>query len=154
MIASESIVAALVTKLKGLSLFDRVERCAIDGLEDVLKDLRDSSESIAIVIQGETAFEYEFEEGTNVPLNTDVRDAASLHFLGSNLERKAAGDDAEALPIKDQLIAELLWDDLGLANLITLPQVAEPVTVQWDNGSTRAGHKIDLQFRQLLSNSD
>jgi hypothetical protein len=149
MIPTDAILTALAAHITSTGLVERVERAASGEISAALRHLRDSSESAAIILPAAAEFSTEFIDGTNHPLRTDVMDAATLFLVGANLERRAAGD-AEVLHLHDALLPQLLWVDLGLEHLLTIPTAAEPIALEWDDGNVRSGWRIDLQFRYSL----
>lgn len=148
MIPAATIHAALEGTLRASGLLDRVERCAQDDLSAALADIRDSSETIAILIPMGEEITHQTLPDDNTPLRAEIRSKLALLVTGGNLSRTSQG--GEDLPVKDALLALLMWEDLGIPSLITFPTATEPLRVEFDGGSSRDAFRIDLEFRRII----
>lgn len=148
MIPATTIHTALVRDLQATGLLDRVERAAQDDLTAALAGLRDSSETVAILIPTGEELDHQLLPDDNTPLRSEIKTRMSLLVTGENPARASnAGDD---LPLKDLLLTRLLWADLSIPGLILLPLSTEPVRLEFDGGAARDAWRIDLEAREIL----
>jgi hypothetical protein len=152
MIPTLQIRTALLANLTASGRFEKVMAHSTTNLGEALEHLRDSPDSIAVVIPGEDKFEHTFEPGWNTPVRAEIRNTFELLISDRELDMRETGVD-DSLTFKDQIVARLMWDDLSTPGLICLPVLVEPVIITTGderNTKGREAWKITLEMRSTL----
>lgn len=151
MISTTQIRDALAAKLTAAKLFEKVMCHSDSNLGAALEHLRDNPSSIAVIVPGADRFDHKFDpddEGT-APVRAEWFCAFDIVFSGRRLDKNETGDP-KTLEAKDAALNLLFWDDLGVNGLIVLPQVCEPLAIEFENGSGREAWKLTADLRQLI----
>jgi len=145
--------SALVATLAATGLFETVHPLPWADLPQALETLRDSPDSLALVIPSSETWEHTFAiEDENLPAKAEARQRFEIIATTRDLEHGDQGDDL-TLALKDNLLPHLAWSNLGTHGLIALPLESEPILLERDNRRGREAWKITLEIRQQ-TNSD
>lgn len=150
MLPTAHILTALETYLSGLGLFDRVSRHHAADLADALELLRDPAAKVCFLVAGADTIEHKMLDDYNAPLRAEIRSEVQLLISAQDATYSGSGT-AEVLPLKDHLLALLMWETCGLPGLICLPQKCEPLRIEWDDAPAATAWQLTLDCRQLLN---
>lgn len=150
MIRNKSIREALVAVLQSSGLFETVIAFQAADLNAALETLRDSPDSVAIVVPSRNSWEHQMiVEEENIPVRAESR--AEFEILVTLRELAHGGDGAAAtVDLMDDLSARLLWSDLAVPGLRCLPQSAEPMVIEIDENRGREAWKLTAEIRQSI----
>ena len=150
MIPTETILAALEAYLTATGLFDRVSRHHAADLPAALEALRDPSRKLCFIVPAADTWEHALLDPGNMPLRSELRCAVQLLITSQSVAYATTGDPA-TLPLKDHLLAALLWDNLSHPGLLTLPQTCEPLRIEWDDAPARTAWQLTIEIRQTIA---
>lgn len=148
MIPTKQIREALASKLESLGTFEKVMTHSETNLTAALEHLRDSPDSLAVIVPGEDSFLHQITEGYNSPEFCETRNQFELLISARSLDMRSDGVP-DAVDLKDSTTAALLWENLSIPGLITLPLRAEPLVIEIDGRRGREAWKITLECRHL-----
>lgn len=151
MIPTATILEALKAYVTSLGLFDRVEAHDAADLSDAIESLRDPAAKVCFLIPGRDSLEHQIME-ENIPMHSELRSQVQV-LISSQDASYTHGGEETTLPLKDHLLALLMWEDLGQPGLLTLPTSCEPLRVEWDDAPARSAWQLDLECRQTLTPS-
>jgi len=146
MIPTRTIRDALVATLEASALFEKVIPFSEADLGAALSNIRDSPDSLCVVVPGEDTFLHTLTEGINEPEFSEIRNRFELLLTARELDQREDGQ-AGATDLKDATCQALLWDDLSIPGLICLPLSSEPVIVEIDEKRGREAWKVTLECR-------
>lgn len=150
MITTAAIRAALEETIRASGIFEQVSTTAQADLSDVLDTLRRHQVSLAIIAPGEDEWIHQTLPDSNMPLHAEVRNRFEILVTARDLEMGQAGV-ASAVDLKDQLCEALLWQTLGLPELLILPLTAEPMILEADGHRRgREAWRVTIETRQAL----
>ena len=149
MIATLAIQTALAAFLRDSLLVDAVTTHTDPDLGNALEALRDTPDSLIVIVPGADTIKHDLTPGSNSPEFAELSCAFELLITSRDLAMGPSGDPA-ALELKDAVIARLMWDSLGIDGLLCLPTTCEPFTVVFDAGRGRESWKLSLVVRQLI----
>lgn len=131
-------------------LFESVAARSTADLEDALEDLRDTPDTMAVVVPGEDEWIHEVLPDSFC-VRSESRNRFELLVAARDLDMGADGVDLAAA-VKDHVTDSLLWSDLGIEGLLLLPLSAQPVLLERD-GRVRGREcwRITLEARRILS---
>jgi hypothetical protein len=147
MIPTKQIREALAATLTASELFERVMTHSDADLGAALTHLRDSPESLAVIVPGEDTFLHEITPGFNAPEFSEIRNQFELLITSRSLDGREDGVP-DTVDLKDATTELLLWDSLSIPGLITLPLKSEPMIIETDDQRGREAWKITLEIRQ------
>ncbi len=148
MIPTLTIRDALVANLTASTLFEKVISHKTANLGEALEHLRDSPDSLAVVVPGEDKFFHDFIPGTNFPVRAECRNIIELLVSDRELDMREDGAP-DCLTFKDAVLERLLYADLATPDLLCLPMLCEPMIVTFEekNSAGREAWKITLEIR-------
>jgi hypothetical protein len=149
MISTTVIQAALIASLQESGLFESVISHSDSDLGASLAHLRDNPVSIAVIVPGSDEFTHTIDADSGQPLRTAIVGNFDILISGRQLDMRETGDP-NTLPLKDRTVELLLWNTLSLPDLVCLPQLCEPMAVQFEDGRGREAWKLTLQTHQLV----
>ena len=149
MVPTKVIRQALVAALVATGLFQRVIAHSEADLGSALEALRDSPDSLAIVVPGEDTYLHKLTEGYNTPEHVEVRNTFELLITSRNPDMRTGDSGDTCVDLKDATCEALLWSDLALPNLICLPLSSEPMIIAIEDQRGREVWKITLEVRSL-----
>jgi hypothetical protein len=152
MISTTAIQSALKDKLKTSSLFEKVMVHSDSDLGAALSHLRDNPSSIAVIVPGADSFSHQFEDDEAPPVHAVWRCKFDIIISGRQLDKRETGDP-KTLVLKDDTLNLLFWSDLDVEGLITLPEVCEPIAIEFENGKGREAWKLTVDLRQIINPS-
>lgn len=148
MIATKTIRSALEAALRTSGLFEKVIVHSEADLGAALTHIRDSPESLAVIVPGEDTFLHTLTEGINEPEFSEIRCQLELLITARALDGREDGVP-DCVDLKDSTTELLLWSNLSIPGLICLPLKSEPLIVEIDENSGRETWKITLECRYL-----
>lgn len=150
MIPTSDIRAALHARIVELGLFEEVRVFSEADLANALDHIRHHQASLCLIAPGEDEWLHELLDD-NTPIHAEVRNRFELLVTAKDLDAREDGVPS-CVDLKDQLCDELLWNSLGIAQLIALPQSAELVIVTDDDHRRgREAWQITLETRYRLN---
>lgn len=159
MIGTQQTITALIATLAALNdgaepapaaIFETVIQHHEDNIDTALETLRVPHSRLAIVIPGPTTIRHQLLDGDdNTPLRAELTTEANLLFTERDLAHGTGGAPA-ILPLKDILLARLMWDNLGIAGLLTLPDIAEPIQIAYEDGHRLDAWRMRIEIRTTI----
>ena len=147
MIKTKQIRDALLARLVAAGLFEKVMSHSDADLGAALEHLRDSPESLAVIVPGEDTLIHEITPGVNEPEWSEIRNGFELLVTSRNADMREGGN-GDCADLKDDTVEALLWDNLSVPGLICLPLRSEPMIIETDDKRGREAWKITLEIRQ------
>lgn len=153
MIDSNTISAALKAKLVASGLVRDVAIHDVADFDSALESLRAATSSLAVIVSTGEEVTHQLVSGLNFPMSAEIAGMYSVFVSARATNRKPEDAAATGLAVKDQILALLMWDDLGVAGLLVLPQSVDPVRIEIEGApaSGRTAWKLDILCRQQLS---
>lgn len=148
MIPTKQIREALAAHLESLGTFEKVMTHSETDLTAALEHLRDSPDSLAVIVPGDDTFIHQITEGYNTPEFCETRNQFELLIAARELDMRSDGVP-NVVDLKDSTCAALLWENLSIPGLISLPLRAEPIVIEIDERRGREAWKITLECRHL-----
>lgn len=161
MILTETALVALVAYLGALAdgaeepapLIASVQRYHEDDLPDALEHLRTPPATIAIVVPGPERVDHTLlDAGDNTPLRADVTCEVNI-FLAARPPAHGTGGSSALQPLKDAVLAALMWEGFGVPGLLCLPRAAEPVRLDYEDGHRVHAWRLQLELRTTIQPS-
>lgn len=150
MIPTKQIRQALVTFLLASGLFEKVMAHSDADLGAALEHLRDSPDSLAVIVPGEDTFTHKITEGFDTPEHCEVRNTFELLITSRNPDMREGDSGDTCTDLKDATCAALLWEDLSIPQLLCYPLRSEPMIIEIDERRGREAWKITLECRTTL----
>ncbi len=148
MIPTKQIRTALEAALTASGLFEKVIPHSEADLGAALTHIRDSPESLAVIVPGEDNFLHTLTEGINEPEFSEIRNQFELLITARAIDGREDGVP-DCVDLKDSTTELLLWNNLSVPGLICLPLAATPLIVEIDENSGREAWKITLECRYV-----
>lgn len=150
MLTTATLRRALLTSLEMSGLCERVVPFQVADLGEALEALRDSPDSLAIIVPSRDTLSHEMAiEEDNLPARAEIRSEFELLLTTRDLRH---GEDGapDCVALKDAVLERLLWSNLGVPGLLCLPLATEPMVIERDNKRGREAWKLTLELRQHL----
>lgn len=153
MIRTKAIREALIESLKQSGLFESVTAFNVIDLSQALQTLRDSPDSMAMVVPARTTYDHEViaEMDESMPIRCESRAEFEILLTLRDLSH-GDGGALECVDIMDDLSESLIWSNLGVPGLLCLPQNTEPFVIEIDDRRGREAWKLQVEIVQQITN--